>query len=205
MLLYDFRYQWLKDLHKRNCKQCCWLYSALSVFKMNILKSSKYIILQILWAHFFISITLSCIVSNDVDGLPASKKNNGKDVVSVQVGSEHICNDDNCKEQITTENNDESITLLNQYIESKNSSANSTNIEDDEFDEESEHGVVELTTDVTGIVTSTEKLVSQTESKRPFRPTSKPKSNARRYYTFTNSETGGRDTLIIIKTIKIKL
>ena len=134
---------------------------------MHKLQAANCIILNAFWGYLFVFTALVCIVSSELNDLNISSNNNEGDPVRVQARSEHICDEDNCIEEVSKSNTTVKVT---------------------NFTDDSEHDADELTRDITGIVTSTQKpnlakqlsnlntkLNRQTESQRippsPVKPT----------------------------------
>ena len=134
---------------------------------MHKLQAANFIIPKAFWGYIFVFTALVCLVSSELNDLNISSNNNEGDPVRVQARSEHICDEDNCIEEVSNSNTTVKVT---------------------NFTDDSEHDADELTRDITGIVTSTQKpnlakqlsnlntkLNRQTESQRippsPVKPT----------------------------------
>ena len=160
---------------------------------MNKLQASKSIIPKTFWGCLFVFVTLVCIVSSELNDLNISSNNNEGDEVRVQARSEHICDEDDCNEEVSSSDDQDSVKLKNRHERNTNVSTDNTTLEEDNASDDSEHEADYLTTDITGIVTTTQKtnlakqLLLQKESKRiPPSPVKPTPGNARRYYSVCN-------------------
>lgn len=147
---------------------------------MNKKRTYKPKLLKILWTHIFVIITLLYFVSSELNDLsPTSNNDERNKGILRQIRSEQsMCNEDNCNEQNSAKDNQESL-------DSNTENDNSKNDTEENLEEDFEHPDDQMTSDITGVITSTDKFLSTTKATVPLtkpRPT-KPKhaQNARRY------------------------
>ena len=147
---------------------------------MNKKRTYKVKLLKLFWTHIFVIISLLYFVSSDLNDLSPARKNDENDGVSLQKikSEQNMCTDDNCNQQNKDKENPESLNLLQANNEKYGNETEET------LEEDLEHPDDQMTSDITGIITTTEKFISATETTvRPTHPRpAKHKStqNARR-------------------------
>ena len=151
---------------------------------MHQIKRAKYTTLQVLWAYLFVFVVMICIASSELDYAKDSTNGNSDSDGSVKVQKELTCNEGNCNEKIYKRSQESSFDARTVRTGAKNVSVGQNENSEDNFKEELDKDGDMLGHDVTGVMTSTEKLVSQVKIKEttlPPSPQAKPAQNARRY------------------------
>ena len=147
---------------------------------MNKKRPFKQKFLKLFWTHVFVILSVIYLVSSDINDLKQTHKINEKNGVSVEKIStdQNMCNDDSCSESNENKNDQESLDIQIDNNEYRNNT-------EGRLEEDLEHPDDQMTSDITGIITTTEKFTSTSEATvrptqtRPIRQ--KPAPNARRY------------------------
>ena len=147
---------------------------------MNKKRPYKQKIFQLFWTHVFVILSFTYLVSSDINDLKQTHKISEKNGVSVKKIStdQNMCNDDSCNESNENKNDQESLDIQIDNNEYRNDT-------EGRLEEDLEHPDDQMTSDITGIITTTEKFTTTSEATvrptqtRPIRQ--KPAPNARRY------------------------
>ena len=147
---------------------------------MNKKRPFKQKFLKLFWTHIFIILSFLYFVSSDINGIKQNLKTHEKGDVNLKETNidQSMCNEDNCNEDNIDTDNQEPLALKADNDEYRNNT-------DGRLEEDLEHPDDQMTSDITGVITTTEKLISTTETTvRPTQPRpvrQKPPPNARRY------------------------
>ena len=153
---------------------------------MNKKRTYKLKILNVFWTHIFVIITLLYFVSSELNDLNPKSNDNERDgeILRQTRNEQSMCNEDNCYDQNSAEDNPESLAL-------KTENGGSQNDTDESLEEDFEHPDGQMTSDITGIITSTQKIFSTTEAtvlqttpRVAPKPRQKPAQTRRRYQIF---------------------
>ena len=148
--------------------------------KMNKKRPFKQKFLKLFWTHVFVILSVVYLVSSDINDLNQSREINEKNDVSLKKISsdQNMCSDDSCSESNENNNDQESLDIQMNNDEYRNDT-------EGRLEEDLEHPDDQMTSDITGIITTTEKFTTTSEATvrptqtRPIRQ--KPAPNARRY------------------------
>lgn len=144
---------------------------------MNKKRLFKQKLLKLFWTHVFIILSFIYLVSSDINDLKQTHEKNGVSVKKISA-DQNMCNDDSCSESNENKNDQESLDIQIDDEEYRNDT-------EGRLEEDLEHPDDQMTSDITGIITTTEKFTTTSEATvrptqtRPIRQ--KPASNARRY------------------------
>ena len=109
-------------------------------------------LLKLFWTHVFVILSFIYLVSSDINDLKQTHEKNGVSVKKIST-DQNMCNDDSCSESNENKNDQESLDIQVDNEEYRNDT-------EGRLEEDLEHPDDQMTSDITGIITTTRTLIS---------------------------------------------